>query len=42
MRPDFMDEVCENYIRVEEDCANMVTVDPNPQCDRCNFMLLSK
>ena len=42
MRPDFMDEVCENYIRVEEDCANMVTVDPNPQCDRCNFHAIIK
>lgn len=42
MRPDFMDEVCENYIRVEEDCANMVTVEPNPQCDRCNFHAIIK
>ena len=42
MRPVFMDEVFENYIRVEEDCANMVTVDPNPQCDRCNFHAIIK
>ena len=42
MRPDFMDEVCENYIRVEEDCANMVIVDPILNAIDAIFMLLSK
>lgn len=42
MRPDLMDEICEDYIRVEEICANMVTVRPDSQCDRCNFHAIIK
>lgn len=37
-----MDEICEDCIRVEENCANMVTVGPDPQCDRCNFHAIIK
>ena len=42
MRPDLMDEVCEEGVRDVKDCANMVTVEPEPQCDRCNFHAIIK
>ena len=42
MRPDFMDKVCEECIRQEEDIAKNVTVEPIPQCGRCNFLAVVK
>lgn len=42
MRSDFMDKVCEECIREEQDCTKNVTVEPDPQCDRCNFLAIIK
>lgn len=42
MMPDLMDKVCEECIRDAEDCEKNVTVEPDPQCDRCNFHAIVK
>lgn len=42
MRPGFMDNVCEECIREEQNVAKRVTVEPDPQCDRCNFLAIIK
>lgn len=42
MSPDFMDKVCEECVREVENYANDVTIEPDPQCSRCNFLAIIK
>ena len=37
-----MDKVCEECVREVENYANDVTIEPDPQCGRCNFLAIIK